>query len=476
MVAPSNCDDSNYCTYDYCDRERGCVHFNIDCSDTFACTDNICNKTGPGIVKDIQVPDKYGVPQLIPAVVTGCKITNKVCIGDKCLTPFCSESANKTAGIQVGCNTKPRCDDADMCTIDMCDAFGTCSHLPVRCDDANKCTNDFCNKDLGCFHKPKCDDFNECTLDTCNSKTGECSHTFISCDDFNSCTIDSCDPFFGCKHTPLSCDDGNACTADYCDNKKGCVHTPIVCPNDACFTGTCNAATGCTARVNCDDNNACTIDTCNAALGGKCIHTPKVCNDNNLCTIDSCTDVLGQAVCNFAPKDCSAGGANAGLCQVNTCNNKTGLCIIAKHDTCQAVDSLLNLTGRAYCEKSRCLVAGPNAGKCDPTATDPVDCSDAFPCTNDYCVPLQGCIHDTNNGGCDDKNRCTLDFCTTAGACNHTKVACDDSNPCTIDTCNNSTGCVHTLMEGCRTYPDCKVNKKKPYLFIYLFIYLLLRD
>jgi hypothetical protein len=68
-------------------------------------------------------------------------------------------------------------------------------------------------------------------------------------------------------------------------------------------------------------------------------------------------------------------------------------------------------------------------------------CSDGDPCTNDYCIPPSGCLHNTIN--CDDGNACTTDACN-ASLCTHSTITCNDNDPCTTDSCSPSLGCQYT--------------------------------
>jgi len=115
--------------------------------------------------------------------------------------------------------------DGDVCTSDVCDGAGTCTHGNA------------------------CDDGDACTDDTCTPGTGACFHTPLAggCDDGNSCTTDSCDPAIGCVHVPVAdgtaCDNGDrcgpdACTAGECQNDKACAVTTVeqVAPSTVLMT------------------------------------------------------------------------------------------------------------------------------------------------------------------------------------------------------------------------------------------------
>jgi hypothetical protein len=87
-----------------------------------------------------------------------------------------------------------------------------------------------------------CDDGNACTVDACDA-SGSCAatHPPVSCDDGNLCTIDSCDPVSGCANPPKVCLDTDLCSVDTCDPLTGsCAFPPVACPAGQ----TCNANNG----------------------------------------------------------------------------------------------------------------------------------------------------------------------------------------------------------------------------------------
>jgi subtilisin-like proprotein convertase family protein len=83
------------------------------------------------------------------------------------------------AGSGVPCDA---CDDADVCTDDLCTQIGMCVYRfnSASCDDGDACTTT-----------------EHCVMGAC--LPGEP----VSCDDNEACTIDACDSTLGCSHTPF---------------------------------------------------------------------------------------------------------------------------------------------------------------------------------------------------------------------------------------------------------------------------------
>lgn len=110
------------------------------------------------------------------------------------------------------CQTNDDCNDDRPCTLDSCDAEGTCQHealTGLACNDGDLCTHsDVCLGD------------------------GQCKGTAISCqNDPGTCGVKRvCDGTPSCKVTVpgvnVACDDGNKCTAgDKCDGGGKCIGT-----------------------------------------------------------------------------------------------------------------------------------------------------------------------------------------------------------------------------------------------------------
>lgn len=413
---PKNCDDTNPCTVDSCDKYSGCgqknVGNNTTCEDGNKCTDgDLCygGQCLPGMpLKCVQEEcllvkcqaDKGCSKSYTDGL---CDDGNACTMGDKC-----AKVDAETAKCEPG--TSKECDDGNVCTNDNCDKQFGCEFTNVsdgqKCDDGNGCTeSDACKsgKCLGAKAKT-CNDDNECTTDSCLVPSGDCDYKKqpfgTTCNDGSKCTnYDGCTLEGKCVGVAKSCDDGLPCTIDECEVVSGtCKNTPH---NGAC-----------------DDTNPCTVD--DKCVKADCVGVAKNCNDNNVCTLDECKSASGGCV--FAPKD--------GL----ACNDG---------DACSLSDS---------CVQGQCKGAKY------------IDCDDSNDCTQDECNKISGCKHTSLKGTpCDDSDACTLsnecnsgtcvpkswqncndnDPCTKdscdpkTGKCEHLQLACDDNSVCTNDSCNN---------------------------------------
>ena len=379
--APTNCNDGNPCTDDYCDTGTGCVHLeNGDpCDDGNVCTTadtcggGIC-VAGPGL---------------------DCEDENQ------CTTDVCDS--------QIGCvyaDTVGECDDGNSCTSgDHC-VEGQCAFAGlVDCDDGNGCTDDWCEPDAGCGHAPNtapCDDGNSCTAgDSCAG--GQClGGAALNCNDGNICTDDTCDPESGCAYeiNDNPCNDGNPCST-----------------GDQCVNGECTGS----GELNCEDGNVCTTDSCDLLFG--CVHSfnDDDCSDGNPCTTeDACS---GGACVGSGNLDCTDGNP----CTDDSCSPEVG-CVYSNN--------------AAACTDNNDCTLGDlcSAGVCVPGVLQ--NCDDGNVCTNDECDAVAGCVFSTNSVPCDDGNACTTEDTCENGACGGgPELDCDDQNVCTVDVCLWDEGC-----------------------------------
>ena len=260
-----NCDDSNPCSNDSCDKITGCVHIaNVSpCSDGDACTqsDGCANSlcaSGPKKICDDGV----------------------LCTADSC---------DKASGVcvfnAVGMNGFP-CDDGNGCTLgDNC-KNGICSiGIAKDCNDNNVCTDDLCDKVKGCTVFPNskpCSDGNACTKnDTC--AFGDCEGVTLNCNDGNVCTDEGCDAKKGCifNNTNALCDDGNKCT-------KG----------DVCAAGKCAGPVGCSAAGVCAQGNSCVCKQGYSGDGFSCDDINECVKGLFTCPANTdCNNTIGSYTC-----------------------------------------------------------------------------------------------------------------------------------------------------------------------------------
>ena len=301
-----DCGDGNGCTADSCGEKGACVYLPVQatCADGDACTVGDACKDGACAGGGAKLPCEDGNPCTTDACdpKTGCTFTvntaacddGSACtLGDACKDAVCLPGAVTS------------CDDANLCTVDSCNAKKGCQHASVAslCTDSNPCTDEACDPKQGCvfpYNTIPCNDQNFCTAaDTCTK--GACLGAAVNPDDGNLCTDDACNPKVGPVHVantvpcddsdactledtcggskclpgkkPLACDDKNGCTDDSCDPKKGCVLAANTTPCDdasACTKNDTCAATLCSGvTVDCDDGNACTTDSCDIKSGCK---------------------------------------------------------------------------------------------------------------------------------------------------------------------------------------------------------------
>ena len=213
----------------------------------------------------------------------------------------------------------------------------------------------------------------------------------------------------------VDCSDGVTCTVDQCLGELGCKHYP--------------------EGALCDDQNECTEDSCDPATG--CVHDSSTngCEDGDACTTgDACSG--GQCVPGAA-LDCDDGN----LCTDDWCDPATG-CVY--DDNTNGCDDLDACTVGDVCADGNCI--GPGTLVCD----------DGNDCTDDWCDPATGCVHDANTGGCDDDNACTTgDVCADGNCIGLGTLVCDDGNDCTTDSCIPATGCsVAVLSDGATCGPE----------------------
>ncbi len=257
---PFLCDDANACSSgDVCEGKT-CKAAAITCK----CTTNAdCAKADDG---DLCNGVYY------------CNKSLKVadCTFNPASKVFCSKK-DDTVCLKVACDPKTgkcgmrpqklglACDDGSKCTTSTaCDATGQCSGKALKCDDKDVCTLDVCHPLKGCTHESSnCKDGNDCTVDACDSKTGSCS-------------------FDHSKSVGTVCNaDNTGCTVnDRCDTNGKCIAGPKVvcdvkvkqCQQVQCVTQGLHGFTCAPLATpdggKCDDGDDCTLAS--VCVGGKC--------------------------------------------------------------------------------------------------------------------------------------------------------------------------------------------------------------
>lgn len=156
----------------------------------------------------------------------------------------------------------PACDDANPCTLDGCVPATGCTHTNVAagtsCADANLCNGDeTCDAGGVCQSGMTldCDDANPCTMDVCDPVTGCQSSNAAdgtACPDGDACNGDETCVMGACEGgVAPTCDDQSSCTEDTCDAVTGCQSNPVAdgttcndgCPG-VCSAGTCDCGMG----------------------------------------------------------------------------------------------------------------------------------------------------------------------------------------------------------------------------------------
>jgi hypothetical protein len=387
-----------------------------DCPWGFSCVDG---KTVEGVDTRQCVADSGVCPctakSVALALSTPCEVTNEAgtCTGKRlCMAEGLTE-CDAAVPAEETCNGVD--DDCDGDVDEPAEVDGDLVNL---CDDGNECSKDMCKGAEGCSYEMlgegECKDGDACTVgDHCEA--GVCVGNPVLCDDSNPCTDDSCDGLGGCKFQANSagCDDGDPCTvADSCKNQV-CGGVAVSCD--------CQADEDCAAL---EDG-----DLCNGTL---------VCAKGKfpyLCVVKAGSEV-----------ECPPPAAGPGAaCQEASCDGVTGKCgIVPAHEGFACDDGNLCTVGEA-CAEGKCQGGvGPN-------------CSDDNPCTDDLCVPGEGCLNIPNASACNDGNACTgQDVCSGGKCVGGPALVCDDGSVCSgQETCDPVKGCMAGVALVCNDGNVC---------------------
>lgn len=239
-----DCDEpSATCVPPICNNDGTCQG-DEDCdncpNDCFATSGNVC---GNGVCETGAGEDCVNCPQDCNGVQNG-KPSGRYCCGNGGVNPIsCSDSRCTAGGGQ--CTDSPG--------TPSCCGDGVCQGT----EDAANCTIDCA---VSCAVDADCDDADACTVDVCQG--GLCSYNALSCDDSNACTFDSC-VAGTCLFDAVTCDDGDPCSDDQCDAVNGCTFVFPACgPSDGCCGPDCTA----TDDLDC----SCGPKNASCATGGDC--------------------------------------------------------------------------------------------------------------------------------------------------------------------------------------------------------------
>jgi subtilisin-like proprotein convertase family protein len=255
-VEVAACDDSNLCTYNFCEVGKcknpwktDCCLIDTDCNDGKVCTTDKCGVVTPNLCNYAPIPN--------------CCTQNSDCSdANPCNFDYCWYNECRFTSYNVVANCcwqlDSECDDGNICTQNKCDTVNhKCQFnpLPNCCQDASGCNdNDVCTTDkcvsTACINEPitnccpygqpdadqKCADTNPCTLDVC-SYDNTCLH--FQQVDGSCCGVDK-----DCKMVNgvyLEDPDNNPCTSHKC--VSGMCHTQlsalcfITLPSSKCAYG-----------------------------------------------------------------------------------------------------------------------------------------------------------------------------------------------------------------------------------------------
>jgi hypothetical protein len=394
--------------------------------------------------EDGSYPPHIDVTYRMPQGWSGCSS------GDQCTTGYCTDGVCCNTG---GCGGATECAQAGYCAA----GSGTCYYAPI-------------GYGTGCS-----DDGNVCTIDICDGG-GSCSHPAGNAGTQCRGSAGVCDPAEYCDGSTPSCPGdskyggGTQCraSAGVCDPAEYCDGSSNGCPPDA------RAASG-TACA--DDGLECTLDQCDGS-GVGCTHPNKsngspCSNDGNPCTTDQClAGVCDHAAPAPANTVCRA---SLGPCDPQeTCNGaktcpgdakSTAVCRAAAGpcDTAESCDGV-----NPTCPADRFLSGNScRAESCDPgtnQVTLPATCTGSSaqcPAVETVSCGSNSCSGKICGGGCTTDSGCaSTEFCA-GGVCTAKKgngAACSGASQCTSGNCVDGVCCNTACAGGLGDCQACNVS------------------
>lgn len=188
----------------------------------------------------------------------------------------------------------------------------------------------------------------------------------------------------------------------------------------------------CKSNADCNDGRFCNgMESCGD--DGICIPGLDPCDDGFDCTDNRCLE--GTAECEYDPDDAACNDGE-------TCN---GLEICDRQAGCMA-GTPLNCDDGIDCTEDSCL---PHNGCVHEAQHN--RCDDSIDCTENICDPdMQGCVFLPSDSLCNDGFACTHETCLANQGCRIVAddVLCNDGISCTYDRCLLSVGCENDPMHG----------------------------
>lgn len=363
------------------------------------------------------------------------------------LTPSlgCAAPDDAPASPSTGCLSDDACQDDNPCTRHICRVDGTCEAIGqggVPCSDGDACTQgDLCDAQGACIGGPSLlSAEGPCEICSCDAELGlQCEPLPLGslCNDGDCCTlVDTCQPCDrstdptcdahgqSCGGSAKDCTDDNVCTIEAC----ACIDDDPTCQYQSVADGGA-----------CDyDGSDCTVgDFCQA---GQCmLSEPLALSDGNPCTVDSCLkgqilhDKLLEGQCDDGDECTSDDHCQLGVCvggpQVQCVKPPCGSSASCVSGAGCVVQWLP--IGAACSDNNACSLGDYCDGTHHCTSMAFQNCEDGDPCTQDACLPAEGCVSTF------DELTCPVGPCSQS-------TDCDDDNGCTEDTCDGDTGlCVH---------------------------------
>ena len=443
------CDDDNYCTYDYCNNSV-CGHAPRPEAVGKFCGRGICQTDGTCLPECLVDLEECGNEFCVCGGADWVECYTPTCWKGVCMNQYdlqldCTHGCEDGACLEAECNYDSDCDDSNPCTDEVC-SNGGCFYEQFDCGPEQVCIpqgDEYMACVVSCFMDQDCEEYdggNVCTIGTCNAD-GYCEYVFddgVICGDGGPCSEDNlcqygvCQPAMeitGCMPCQYDeeCDDGSGCTIDFCVGE--CEHIEII----GCFT--CESPADCQML----SSKSCLDSDTELMVIGMCV--------GGVCQV-----IDNQYVCNLG---CDESIGGCAPCVLNTDCNDNNPCT---SDSCDA--------GKCFNMDDNCLYAG-NYSKL--LCSDNADCDGSE--WGDYCVWSQGansglcqvCSNESSNPvPCYDGSSCHWGIVGGGGEwlshywCEEnecqTAVDCDDGMVCTKDTCEAGV-CVNA--EQCTGYFDC---------------------